>query len=373
MSHEIRTPLNGILGFAELLSKAPLPDKYRSFAQTILNSGKGLLTIINDILDFSKIEAGHLALETISFNLDTLISETTTLFSNHLTEKGLTLTLQRDPDVPAYLLGDPNRLRQVLVNLLGNAVKFTNQGGAIHLAITRISQHHDSIGIRFCVQDTGIGIEPADCKKLFQPFVQANVSTARKFGGTGLGLAICSRLVKLMGGELELRSQPGEGSSFGFTLFLPPGEAPRQTNPTNTTSLGEHRILVFENDPINQLFMTEALSSLHTLSFDIVNNGMEGLKQLHNKNYHLILMDCHMPEMDGFMATREIRRLEHEAGLDQRLPIIAVTANVMPENREECLTAGMDDFLAKPFKIEELQRILQSWLSPAIPLSGNES
>lgn len=373
MSHEIRTPLNGILGFAEILSKAPLTDKYRSFASIILNSGKGLLTVINDILDFSKIEAGHLALENFSFSLDNLITDAMALFSHNMSEKGLTLSLHQDPSLPSHLVGDPNRLRQVLFNLLGNAVKFTNQGGEIHLSVTRMEQQGDLIGIHFTVQDTGIGIAPEDCRKLFQPFVQANTSTARKFGGTGLGLAICSRLVTLMGGEIELESRLGEGSTFGFSLHLPKGLPPKPTAQANQTALGHFRLLVLENDPINQLFMTEALNTLQTLTFDIVNNGLEGLEQLSKVNYDLILMDCHMPEMDGFTATREIRRLELAKGGGQHLPIIAVTANVMPENQEACMAAGMDDFLSKPFKIEELQTILHTWLPPVTPLDGNKS
>ncbi|MBF0428462.1 MAG: response regulator [Magnetococcales bacterium] len=370
MSHEIRTPLNGILGFAEILSKAPLPEKYRAFSNIILSSGKGLLTVINDILDFSKIEAGHLNLEHIPFDLDLLLKDAIGLFSHAIGEKGLTMNLKKEPDLPTCFAGDPNRLRQVIYNLLSNAVKFSNQGGNILLSVLLVKQENNRFSIRFCVQDNGIGIAPRDCSKLFQPFVQADASTARRFGGTGLGLAICARLVDLMGGHMEVQSQPGQGSTFGFTLNLEQSLPPGITTETETCLLGEYRLLVMEDDPINQLFIAESLQNLNITSYDIVSNGEEGLNRLLHEQYDLILMDCQMPKIDGYAATRAIRRRELASGTTKTIPIIAVTANVMTENRESCLAAGMNDFLPKPFKIDELQKTLQHWLHPISPLAG---
>ncbi|MBF0294357.1 MAG: response regulator [Magnetococcales bacterium] len=365
MSHEIRTPLNGILGFAEILANAPLPEKFQHFAQTILNSGQGLLTVINDILDFSKIEAGHLELEEIPFALDGLLGDIEHLYGPGCAAKEVTLRLERDPGLPPTLAGDPGRLRQILCNLVSNAVKFTNRGGEIVLSVTRRDEAQEGIGVRFCVADTGIGIAPEAWGRLFQPFAQATPATARQYGGTGLGLAISARLVRLMGGEMQLESQPGQGSRFGFSIAMRDATRPEPRVAPEATLPGTLQILICEDDPVNRLFIAEALESLAITGFVFAVTGREGVEQFPTRPWDLILMDCHMPEMDGMTATRRIRQLE--AGRDpvHATPIIALTADVLSENRTACLEAGMSDFLAKPFTLDALQQCLHNWLNPA--------
>ncbi|MBF0180900.1 MAG: response regulator [Magnetococcales bacterium] len=362
MSHEIRTPLNGILGFAEILANAPLPEKFQHFAQTILNAGQGLLTVINDILDFSKIEAGHLELEEIPFDLDSLLGDIDTLYGQGCTAKEVTLRLQRDPGLPRTLAGDPNRLRQILSNLMSNAIKFTNRGGEIVLAVTRREAAGEKVGVRFCVSDTGIGITPEDCGKLFRPFVQATPATARKYGGTGLGLAISAQLVRLMGGEMRLESQPGQGSRFGFTIAMRDATRPEPLADAGATLTVTPLLLICEDDPVNRLFIAEALESLAVTGFEFATTGREGVEKFPARPWDLILMDCHMPEMDGLTATRHIRALETGHGTAHPTPIIALTADVLSENRAACLEAGMSDFLAKPFTMDDLQKCLHNWL-----------
>jgi len=504
MSHEIRTPMNGVLGMLDLLRDSNLGHHDAQFVDTAYNSALSLLTILNDILDFSKIEAGKLDIEHIDFDLRELVADIGDMFSEHAGKKGLELICYADPDLPRNLVGDPTRLRQVLVNLVGNALKFTERGEVI-LTATAATTVADPVRILFAVRDSGIGMAPQVQAKLFQSFVQADGGTTRKYGGTGLGLAICKQLVALMGGRIEVESTPGEGSRFWFTLDLERGNedlpsledakadqplrgvralvvddnatnrqilahyltawsvdydtaenayvglaslqraiqeglpftiaiidmampgmsglelarrvkvdpslaathlvmlssyglgiretleagierclikpvrqstlfdallstvAPTLCPPTRAPGQPrEHsfqgRILLVEDNQVNQLVVTKSLDR-YGLSPDIANNGREGVAKALHEDYDLIFMDCQMPEMDGYEATRAIRA--HESLFDEKhRTIIAMTAGALPEDRAQCLAAGMDDYIAKPVTLEVLLDTLEQWLHP---------
>ena len=363
MSHEIRTPLNGILGMAEMLARTPLSPTQARYLQAISGSGQSLHALLGDILDLAKIEAGKVVTEEIDFDLQPLLSGLADSFRELASTNGNLMTTDFRLPARVELRGDPTRVRQILANLLGNANKFT-KGGTLTLGalITEAPAPDRRIWLRFTVRDTGIGIAPEALARLFQPFVQADQTTTRRFGGSGLGLVICRHLASLLGGTITADSQVGRGSTFIVELPFGEARAPlaaaRDAAPA-TQKIGG-RVLVAEDNPVNQSVIEAMLRELG-VDACVVGNGALAVAALRSTAYDLVLMDCQMPVMDGYAATAAIRA---EPGPLARVPIIALTANTLPEDRQHCLTAGMNDYLSKPVRLETLATALRRWLPP---------
>ncbi|MFN2475386.1 MAG: ATP-binding protein [Chthoniobacterales bacterium] len=356
MSHEIRTPMNGVIGMTGMLRDTPLTDAQHEIAETIRTSGEALLTIINDILDFSKIEAGQLEFEAIDFQLSHVVHEAIGLVGSLAKAKGVALTSSAAVGTPDHLRGDGGRLRQVLVNLLSNALKFT-PGGEIAVHCSVESETSEKATLRFRVTDTGIGISPDVQARLFQPFMQADASTTRKYGGTGLGLAISKQLVLMMQGDIGVESVLGEGSTFWFTAQLEKQSrsATLAVHPVEARvsyARRSERILIAEDNIVNQRVLAHQAKRLG-FAADTVADGCEALEALDRIPYDIVLMDCHMPHLDGYQTTRRIR-----ATSGHQPYIIAITANAMDGDKDVCLAAGMDDYVTKPVRAAELEAAL---------------
>jgi signal transduction histidine kinase/DNA-binding NarL/FixJ family response regulator len=367
MSHELRTPMNGVLGMADLLSDTKLTAEQREFVSTINFSAESLLILLNDILDFSKIEADALVLENIPFELKGTIHKTADLLGTQAKKKNIELRMDYK-NIPDYAWGDPGRFRQVISNLLGNAIKFTESGHVSLRAEKQTSAHGDFLYVY--VEDTGMGIPADKLDKIFDKFTQADASITRKYGGTGLGLAITKKLVNLMGGEIGVESAEGKGSTFWFNLPL------KQASETdlfsqnklhnircqaveNLISAKDAKILLVEDYAVNQIFSLKLLNKFGFQNIDVAENGITALQKCAMQNYDMIFMDCQMPELDGYQTTMKLRITENDTG--RHTPVIAMTANAMLGDREKCLKAGMDDYLSKPLRIEHLKTILQSY------------
>lgn len=361
VSHELRTPLNGIIGMAELVSSANLTEEEKGYLQSLKDSSQSLLDIINEVLDFSKIEAGKMELEKINFNLKNLVDATIKTFLPQANEKDIKLTKKIDGDIPENTVGDPVRLKQVLVNLIGNALKFTEKG-RIEVRVEKLKCEDRQVLLQFSVTDTGIGIPANKIENLFKSFQQLDSSTTRKYGGTGLGLAIVKDLIAMMGGCIEVESKWGEGSRFFFTIPLQVEDSllsDGTTVPGSDFMNKDITILLAEDNKVNQMFMVKLLEKKN-FEVDVAENGQIALEKLGQKFYDLILMDIQMPEMDGYEATLAIRKNEEHTGM--HIPIIALTANATEEDKNRCFQAGMDDFITKPVKSEKLYACLKKYI-----------
>jgi two-component system, sensor histidine kinase len=366
MSHEIRTPMNGVLGALDLLRRSQLDVDQRRLVRTAASSGASLMSILNDVLDHSKIEAGKLSLQYQPMSLNAMSLSVIALFRANAESKGLTLRLDLAPELDDWVIGDAQRLKQVLLNLVGNAIKFTERGG-VTLKLSPQRAPEGWAGVLFEVSDSGIGMEAGALANLFQPFHQVDGTRSRRRGGTGLGLAISQRIVEAMGSHIEVKTQPGRGSRFRFALALELDRSSEHAVPGDSAMGGldgaaplAGRVLVVEDNDVNRMIAREVLQSLG-LSVLEASDGVQALELLALQPVDLVLMDCQMPVMDGYAATQEIRKREARLGLP-RLPVLALTANAFEEDAMRSREAGMDAHLAKPYTREQLQELLKSWL-----------
>lgn len=372
MSHELRTPMNGILGLADLLREAPLSEEHREYLNALNGSAESLLTILNDILDFSKIEAGEMQVDQRPFSLRKVLEHVCDLMRSVATKKGILLSLDMPEDTEEWFLGDANRLQQVLMNLVGNAIKFTEKGSVCVIADVQ-THSNGAAHVNVHVRDTGIGIPEHYITKLFNKFSQVDSTNTRKFGGTGLGLAICKQLIELMGGTISVKSVEGKGSCFSFLLNLPISSSQaaqkREVATMPTAYASKMTVLMVEDHAVNQMLLSRVLEKAGFHDVVIAKNGAEAVAACKEKDFDLVFMDCQMPVMDGYAATRAIREYEEETGRT-RMPIVGITANVLSRDKEACFKAGMDAYLSKPFKLDRLNQTILTLLMPEMAESS---
>ncbi len=365
MSHEIRTPMNAILGFSEILLNAKLDLRHRNLIEKIKNSAESLLEVINDVLDYSKIEAGELKLEVIAFNLRSTIESIIEMLVIHAEKKGLKLISSLQKEIPEFIIGDPTRIKGILINLIGNAIKFTEKGH-IKLSIEFFFDDDKQKYLKFCVEDTGIGVSEEKIHDIFDEFIQAEQATKKRVGGTGLGLSISKRLVTMMRGRIWVESKVNVGSKFYFTLPYKEGKIPEKkiekvnVKKADPKEIQQLKVLLTEDNQYSQELI-EIFLKARRCRVELAINGQEAVEKFTGNDYDIILMDIQMPEMDGLEATRKIRSIEKEKG--GHIPIIALTANAFKGDREKCLAAGMDDYLAKPVNSDNLYQTISRFAS----------
>jgi CheY-like chemotaxis protein len=362
--------MNGVIGMAQLLEMTGLDTEQREYTGLLMEAGRNLLTVINDILDLSKIEAGRIEIEAEPFEPREEITATVGLLAPRARDKGLELVSWIDPEVPLLLNGDAGRIRQILTNLISNAVKFTAQG-SVSLQVGKVGEDGPHITLDFVVRDTGIGIEPAKMGVIFAPFTQADGSTSRSYGGTGLGLTISRQLAELMGGSIGVESEPGAGSAFTFRVTLVKQDSEEQSiklSQPEISSGNNTSVLLVEDEPTTQVFMRTVLAKFG-YRVDLAVNGSEAVRALEDNDYALVLMDCMMPDMNGYEATAVIR--DPASGVrNHAVPVIALTARAFKDDRDICRAAGMDDYLSKPVNVTDLLAVLEKWGAGRDVLNG---
>lgn len=376
MSHEIRTPLNGIIGMTEVLDETALSQEQKEYVSMIRESSNNLRVIVNDVLDVSKLNAGKMELESIPFDLFTKIEASVGIFKPKIAEKGISLTLFNDPKIPRDVIGDPTRLSQVIINLVSNALKFTDEGGKIDVLAEYIEQEDDEVTFKVSVSDSGIGLTQEQQEKIFEAYSQATASTARISGGTGLGLTISSKIMNAMGSQLEVESEEGKGATFFFVITMKVAKQPSVPEEIEEIeaadeevveveveaegpSIKELHVLVAEDNPINQKLIKIVLEKLG-LNVTLASNGQEAYDARINNRYDLIFMDIQMPVMGGVESTHSI--LEYEKNNDQdHIPIIALTANALPGDREKYISEGMDDYATKPLDVKVIEKLIEQY------------